>query len=63
MILSDFLVSGSHSIGGVHPGLSFDETPGSFDNLIFRKSLRGKCTLPIECQIAQDPDLRPYVIQ
>jgi hypothetical protein len=60
------IVTGSHSLGGVHQGglfANFDETPGIFDNLIFQKSLRGECTLPIECQIAQDPELRPYIIQ
>jgi hypothetical protein len=39
----------------------FDETPGVFDNLVFKRSLRGECVIDIDCQIAQDPQLRPLV--
>jgi hypothetical protein len=37
----------------------FDETPGVFDNLVFKRSLRGECVIDIDCQIAQDPELGP----
>lgn len=65
------LVTGSHSMGAVHKQVSptitnkteefFDDTPGVFDNLIFKKCLSGNCVLPIDRGIANDPDLRPIV--
>ncbi|KAJ3108301.1 hypothetical protein HDU96_007556 [Phlyctochytrium bullatum] len=65
------LVSGSHSLGGAHKAITpsvttetfapFDDTPGTFDNNIFRKILQGKCVLPIDCAFAQDADLLPYI--
>ncbi|KAJ3296284.1 hypothetical protein HDU79_007180 [Rhizoclosmatium sp. JEL0117] len=63
------LVSGSHSLGGVHAAISphatkqtfeaFDRTPGVFDNDIFKQSLNGNCRLNIDCNMANDPELRP----
>jgi catalase (peroxidase I) len=59
------LVTGSHSLGGVttpNGGRElFDDTPGVFDNHIFKRVLTGSCVLPIDCQIASDPDLRPLI--
>lgn len=65
------LVTGSHTMGGIHqrnspevtnsqftPG---DTTPGVFDNDVFHQVLLGKCAIPIDCQIALDPDMRPIV--
>ena len=56
---------------GVHGAISpqitnetfvpFDDTPGIFDNHVFHKSLRSECALPIDCDIASDPELRPIV--
>ncbi len=47
------LVTGSHSMGGVHAPISpeltnksfvqFDNTPGVFDNDIFKQTLKGYC--------------------
>ena len=65
------IVTGSHSMGGVHKAISprltnqdflpFDDTPGVFDNNVFKKSLEGKCALKLDCDIAKDPDTRPFV--
>ncbi|KAJ3014755.1 UNVERIFIED_CONTAM: L-ascorbate peroxidase 1, cytosolic [Siphonaria sp. JEL0065] len=65
------LVTGSHSVGGVHKAISphattkefeaFDSTPGIFDNDVFKQSLKGNCRLNIDCGIALDPELRPLV--
>lgn len=71
------LVTGSHSMGGIHRKISpdlfvnvndlsvdyipFDTTPGVFDNDIFKQTLNGKCPLPFDCQIAKDPNMRPIV--
>ena len=65
------LVTGSHSMGGVHKAISptltnetfvpFDDTPGIFDNDVFKQTLAGKCPVPVDCQIANDPALRPIV--
>jgi Peroxidase len=41
--------------------LPFDETPGIFDNQVFAKVLQGDCALPVDCQLASDPELRPFV--
>ena len=64
-LIPDFIVTGSHTLGGTHEDdgrfTPFDETPGVFDNLIFKKSLRNECVLPIECSIANDPELRPLI--
>ncbi|KAJ3147264.1 hypothetical protein HK101_002229 [Irineochytrium annulatum] len=67
------LVSGSHTMGGAHrlitPSVTyedfapFDDTPDKFDNNIFHKMLNGTCVLPIDCFMAQDVELRPYVEQ
>jgi hypothetical protein len=35
----------------------FDETPGVFDNLVFKRALRGECIIDIDCEIAKDPEL------
>jgi hypothetical protein len=65
------LVTGSHTLGGVHRAISphatnqtfeaFDETPGIFDNNIFQRSLENNCRLRVDCSIAADPELRPIV--
>ena len=65
------LVTGSHSLGGVHGKISphitnsafipFDSTPGVFDNDVFKALLDGKCRLRVDCGIAKDPELLPYV--
>jgi len=65
------LVTGSHTMGGVHKAISpnltdqefapFDDTPGVFDNNVFKKSLEGNCALQVDCEIARDPDTRPFV--
>ncbi|KAI8903030.1 heme peroxidase [Gorgonomyces haynaldii] len=65
------LVMGSHSMGGAHRRISphatkkdfqpFDDTPGIFDNNIFKKALNGACILNIDCQIAKDPELKPLI--
>ncbi|KAI8609047.1 heme peroxidase [Chytriomyces sp. MP71] len=39
----------------------FDTTPGIFDNDIFIQTLKGNCRLNTDCNIAKDPELRPYV--
>ena len=58
-------------MGGVHKAISptltnqdftpFDDTPGVFDNNVFKKALEGKCALKLDCDIANDPDTRPFV--
>jgi hypothetical protein len=65
------LVTGSHTMGGVHamnsPNVTnrtftpFDDTAGIFDNHIFKFVLENKCAAPIDCDIANDPVLRPIV--
>ena len=65
------LVTGSHSMGGVHgensPDVTnksfipFDDTAGIFDNHVFKFTLRGNCAVQIDCDIANDPELRPIV--
>lgn len=65
------LVTGSHSLGGVHKGISphatnltfeaFDETPSVFDNNVFKQSLKGICRLRVDCAIAKDAELRSVV--
>lgn len=65
------LVTGSHSMGGLHgrhsPTLTdkefvpFDDTPGVFDNNVFKKTLIGYCPVPVDCDIANDPEMRPFV--
>jgi L-ascorbate peroxidase len=65
------LVTGSHTMGGIHgknspsltskPFVPFDDTPGIFDNNVFKKTLEGYCPVPIDCEIANDPALRPLV--
>jgi hypothetical protein len=65
------LVTGSHTMGGVHgahsPTVSnrtftpFDDTAGIFDNHVFKFTLQNKCAVPIDCDIANDPELRPLV--
>jgi hypothetical protein len=70
------LVSGSHSMGGIHRDISpelflnvdtsikyipFDNTPGIFDNDIFKRTLEGRCPLPFDCEIARDPIMKPMV--
>ena len=65
------LVTGSHSLGGVHQKISphatnltfeaFDETPSVFDNNVFKQSLKGICRLRVDCAIAKDPELRQFV--
>lgn len=54
------LVTGGHSMGG-RGNKFFDETPGVFDNLVFKRALQGKCVIDIDCEIAQDRKLRPLV--
>jgi hypothetical protein len=51
-----------------NPGLQFlpfDDTPGIFDNNVFVKLQRNPndCKLPIDCALAQDPQLRPLYVQ
>lgn len=41
----------------------FDGTPGVFDNDVFKRALEGDCALHIDCQIAFDKELRPFVEQ
>ena len=65
------LVTGSHSLGGIHAAISpmltnqtfvpFDNTPGVFDNDVFKRTLNGICPVPFDCQIANDPVLRVIV--
>lgn len=65
------IVTGSHTMGGVHGAISptitkekfvpFDDTPGVFDNDVFKQTLAGKCAIPVDCAIAQDPELRPFI--
>ncbi|KAJ3091805.1 hypothetical protein HK100_007098 [Physocladia obscura] len=65
------LITGSHSLGGAHAAISpnltslafdpFDDTPGVFDNHIFQRVLTGKCVVPIDCKLAEDPELLPYI--
>ncbi|KAJ3167809.1 hypothetical protein HK101_011708, partial [Irineochytrium annulatum] len=64
------LVTGSHTMGGAHGAITpsvtslefapFDDTPTVFDNHIFQKLLANPhdCVLPIDCFLAQDPDLQ-----
>ncbi|KAK5665555.1 hypothetical protein QVD99_007901 [Batrachochytrium dendrobatidis] len=65
------LVTGSHTMGGIHAANSpqltnksyipFDTTPGVFDNDVFIRVLAGHCPVPVDCDIANDPELRPIV--
>lgn len=65
------LVTGSHTMGGVHGKNSpkvtseefipFDDTAGIFDNHVFKFTLQGKCAIKLDCDIANDPELRPLV--
>ena len=65
------LITGSHTMGGIHgkntpaltskPFVPFDDTPGIFDNNVFKKTLEGYCPVPMDCEIAKDPILRPLV--
>jgi catalase (peroxidase I) len=65
------LVTGSHTLGGVHGKNSpevtqkdfipFDDTAGIFDNHVFKFALEGKCVLKIDCEIAKDAELRAIV--
>lgn len=70
------LVTGSHTMGGIHRANSpslftsissdisfvpFDDTAGIFDNRVFLFTLQGHCPVPIDCEIAKDPVLRPLV--
>jgi cytochrome c peroxidase len=65
------LATGSHTLGGAHrenspsltdqPFVPFDDTPGIFDNNIFKFSLQGKCIIQFDCDVANDPELRPIV--
>ncbi|RKO89289.1 hypothetical protein BDK51DRAFT_38566 [Blyttiomyces helicus] len=58
------IVTGSHALGGVHaanhPHLTslefdaFDDTPGVFDNDIFKQTLKGNCKIPFDCLLAQN---------
>lgn len=54
------LTTGGHSMGGRGNNF-FDETPGVFDNLVFKRALQGKCVINIDCLMAKDPVLRPLV--
>ncbi|RKO90805.1 heme peroxidase [Blyttiomyces helicus] len=65
------VVTGSHTIGGVHgannPALTnetflpFDSTPGIFDNDVFKQVLDGYCPLPVDCEMAADPEIRSTI--
>ncbi|KAJ3208110.1 L-ascorbate peroxidase 1, cytosolic [Dinochytrium kinnereticum] len=65
------LVVGGHSLGGAHKAISphltnetfqpFDTTPGIFDTDIFTQVLAGRCVTNIDCSIAADPALRPFL--
>jgi L-ascorbate peroxidase len=65
------LVTGSHSMGGIHKRISpdltnntfvpFDRTPGVFDNDVFQRTLNGRCPIPFDCEIAKHPTFRPIV--
>ncbi|KAJ3072782.1 hypothetical protein HDU98_002942 [Podochytrium sp. JEL0797] len=65
------LTVGSHSMGGARKAISptvtnetfapFDDTPGVFDNHIFKQVLTGKCILPIDCAFAKIPALRSII--
>ncbi|KAJ3192905.1 hypothetical protein HK101_005773 [Irineochytrium annulatum] len=69
------LVTGSHSMGGAHSAITpqctnktfaaFDDTPTVFDNNIFKLLLAdpSNCVLPIDCELARDPDLRPFLVE
>jgi L-ascorbate peroxidase len=67
------LVTGSHTMGGIHgkntpsltnePFVPFDDTPGIFDNNVFQQTLKGRCPVPMDCEIANDPELRPIVMK
>jgi hypothetical protein len=58
-------------MGGIHgrhsPTLTdkefvpFDDTPGVFDNNVFKKVLAGYCPVPVDCDIAADPEMRPHI--
>ncbi|KAI8812429.1 heme peroxidase [Cladochytrium replicatum] len=64
------LISGSHTMGGTHVGISphltnssfvpFDSTPGVFDNDIFKQLVAGRCQTRIDCFLSQDPTLKPF---
>ena len=65
------LVTGSHTMGGIHAKISpelttkdfvpFDDTAGIFDNHIFKFTLQNKCLIRMDCDIANDPELRSIV--
>jgi catalase (peroxidase I) len=37
--------------------IPFDDTPGVFDNNVFKKTISGYCPLSFDCQVAEDPVL------
>ncbi|RKO86268.1 heme peroxidase [Blyttiomyces helicus] len=65
------IVTGSHTLGGVHaansPNLTtedfapFDSTPTVFDNNVFKQTLAGNCRIPFDCFLAQNETYRPFV--
>ncbi|RKO83190.1 heme peroxidase [Blyttiomyces helicus] len=65
------LTTGSHTMGGVHKAISpkftnetftpFDNTPGVFDNDVFKHVTTGRCALPIDCRFAEDATLGPIM--
>ncbi|RKO88230.1 heme peroxidase [Blyttiomyces helicus] len=65
------IVTGSHTLGGVHgannPHLTslefapFDFTPTVFDNDIFKQVLAGDCRIPFDCFMAQNEPFKTFV--
>ncbi|RKO90024.1 heme peroxidase [Blyttiomyces helicus] len=43
------------------PFVPFDSTPGVFDNDVFKQVLKGYCPLPFDCEMAEDPAIRPTI--
>ncbi|KAI8851414.1 heme peroxidase [Chytridium lagenaria] len=55
------LVAGSHSLVTLETFLPFDDTPGVFDNNVFKKILQNRCVLKIDCAFGTDPELLPLI--
>ncbi|RKO92293.1 hypothetical protein BDK51DRAFT_43127 [Blyttiomyces helicus] len=65
------IVTGSHTLGGVHaannPDLTneefsaFDFTPEVFDNDIFKQVINGDCRIPFDCFLAQNEPYKSFV--
>ena len=62
-----FIFRGAHA--AISPNFTnatfapFDDTPGVFDNHIFKNILAGDCVLKVDCAMMQVPELVPFIQQ